>query len=274
VRLAQTIGNLLHNAVKFTPAGESVVVSSNVVEGAAEIRVRDTGVGIDPAEVERIFEPFAQGAQTLARTAGGLGLGLALAKGLVELQGGSVRARSGGAGRGSEFVVTLPLSTGALRATAEPRAAAAAGRRRVLVVEDSADAARSLADVLELGGHEVDLASDGATGLALAIERRPDVVLCDIGLPDMEGYEVARRLRADAAFEGTRLVALTGYAQAEDRQRALDAGFDFHVPKPPRLEVLEEILAGAAPSPTRTSLRVPPDPTGREGRCVRATDPT
>ncbi len=241
-RLTQVLGNLLHNAVKFTPPGGSVTVALSLEDGRAAVAVRDTGHGIEPSEVERMFEPFAQAEQTLARTKGGLGLGLALVKGLVELHGGSVRASSAGIGRGAEFVVSLPL------VAAPPPVSQASPEvqgpgRRVLIVEDNVDAAQSLAQLLALSGHDVSVAHDAGTGLARARELRPDVIICDIGLPDMDGYEFARLARRDAALRGMRLVALTGYAQPEDRQRALDAGFDAHEPKPASLARLAALLA-------------------------------
>ena len=242
-RIAQVLGNLLHNAAKFTPAGGVVTVALAERDGAATLSVQDTGAGIAPGEVERMFEPFAQGAQDQARTAGGLGLGLALVKGLVELHGGSVGARSGGPGRGAEFTVSLPLVPAlAPAAGAEGAAPARDASRLVVIVEDNVDAGATLGEILELSGHRVRLARDARAGLALARELHPDVVLCDIGLPDMDGYDFARAVRRDAALAGTRLVAVTGYAQPEDRARALAAGFDAHLAKPPAIEELEAVL--------------------------------
>jgi signal transduction histidine kinase/CheY-like chemotaxis protein len=250
-RLAQVVGNLLQNAVKFTPAGGAVDVAVAVAPtgDVASLRVRDEGIGMAPGEVERMFEPFAQADHAPGRGKGGLGLGLALVRALVELHGGTVRGRSDGLGRGSEFVVTLP------RAVAEPAAArpggSAAGRARrvVLVIEDNPDVGRSVADLLELDGHCVRVARDGRGGLALAHELRPDVVLCDIGLPDLDGYEVARALRRDEGLRRTRLVALSGFAQEEDRRRAREAGFDAHVAKPPDPEELASLVAAAELEP-------------------------
>ncbi len=241
-RLSQVFGNLLQNAVKFTPAGGTVTVALSVGEGRVAVAVRDTGSGMDPREVDRMFEPFAQADQTLARTKGGLGLGLALVKGLVELHGGGVRGSSAGIGRGAEFVVSLPLA-----AAPAPGIAAGLGvrgaSRRVLIVEDNVDAARSLAEILELAGHRVSVAFAARAGLDLAREARPDVVICDIGLPGMDGYEFARTVRRDESLRGIRLIALTGYAQPEDRQRALEAGFDAHEAKPASLDRLAALLA-------------------------------
>jgi PAS domain S-box-containing protein len=245
-RLSQVLGNLLQNAAKFTQRGGRVTVTAADEGGRAVVRVRDNGVGIPGDVLPRLFQPFTQAESSLARTGGGLGLGLALVKGFVELHGGSVRATSGGEGRGAEFSVELPLE-GVLTAVAPPRQGRPAGPpRRVLIVEDNEDAAETLADVLRLGGHEVEVAHDGTAGLRRAAEWRPDAVLCDIGLPGMDGYEVARRLRAAGAGPGTLLVALTGYALPEDLRRAHEAGFDAHLSKPARLEDIEAILARAA----------------------------
>jgi CheY-like chemotaxis protein/anti-sigma regulatory factor (Ser/Thr protein kinase) len=243
-RIVQVVGNLLQNAAKFTPARGTVTVGVATPEGRAELYVRDTGVGLEREHVERVFEPFAQADNSLARTKGGLGLGLALVKGIVEAHGGSVRARSEGRGRGAEFVVTLPLSE---RGAALERQAAAlppASGLSVVVIEDHIDAGRSLAFVLELHGCRVQVARDGRSGIALAREVRPDVVLCDIGLPDLDGYDVARTLRQDVALRSTRLIALSGYAQQEDRKRAKEAGFDAHVAKPPSVDELWAVIEG------------------------------
>jgi PAS domain S-box-containing protein len=245
VRLAQVVANLLHNAAKFTPAGGTVSVALSAEGGSATVSVRDSGDGIDPGELERVFEPFVQGRQGMARTRGGLGLGLALVKAFAELHGGSVRAESAGPGRGATFEVTLPLASAAADAApAARRPAAGPAPRDILVIEDNVDVGRTLADVLELQGHRVRVATDGRGGLELARQRPPDVILCDVGLPDMSGYDVARAVRADVALAATRLVALTGYAQPEDRRSAREAGFDAHLAKPPPLDALERLLAG------------------------------
>jgi signal transduction histidine kinase/ActR/RegA family two-component response regulator len=249
-RISQVLGNLLHNAAKFTPARGTVTVELASRGGCAELRVRDTGVGMRPEEVEHMFQPFAQAEQGLARMKGGLGLGLALSKGLVELHGGSLRGRSDGPGRGAEFLVLLPLAAapaGTITATAP--AASTAGGRLVLLIEDNVDTCESLSLALTLAGHRVRSAHDGRTGIAAAREIRPDAVLCDIGLPDMNGYEVAQTLRADEALRSTRLIALSGYARPEDRERASEAGFDAHIAKPPELDELAEVLA-KAPAPS------------------------
>jgi CheY-like chemotaxis protein len=210
---------------------------------------------MEPDQVERMFEPFAQAERSLARTKGGLGLGLALAKGLVELHGGTIRAHSEGLGRGAEFRVSLPGAAGpASDASPDSRAAGGEGRL-VLVVEDNVDAGQSLADLLETEGHRVVLTRDGRSGIAMARSIRPDVVLCDLGLPDVDGFEVARTLRRDEALRATRLVALSGYARVEDRRGARDAGFDVHLPKPPPLDALRAVLAGGEPGERSSSDR-------------------
>jgi signal transduction histidine kinase len=244
-RIAQALENLLGNALKFTPPGGSVTVGLAMKGGRAEVRVRDTGIGMEPALIERLFEPFAQADESAARTHGGLGLGLAVVRGLVEMHGGEVRARSAGPGTGSAFVITLPLAAGAACAgAAAPRRGE--GLRRVLVIEDGADMRQTLADLLRLEGHIVHVAATGREGIALARELRPDVVVCDIGLPDLDGYQVARLIRSDPTLRATRLVALTGYAQPEDRRRAAESGFDVHLSKPPSDEDLASALAPTA----------------------------
>jgi PAS domain S-box-containing protein len=245
-RLAQVIGNLLSNAAKFTPAGGRVSLSLRPEGDRAVVRVADTGAGIAPEALPSIFEPFTQGAQTLARSEGGLGLGLALVKGVVALHGGDVKAVSAGPGRGTEIVVTLPRASGGRAREAAEHDAARPGRvkRRVLVVDDNRDAADTLAELLRMMGQEPAVAYDAFDGLAMAAEALPDVVLCDLGLPGMDGFELARRLRALAGHRPVRLVALSGYAQPEDVARALEAGFDAHVAKPPAPEQLADLLGG------------------------------
>jgi PAS domain S-box-containing protein len=245
-RIMQVLGNLLQNSVKFTPRGGAVTVTLAAREEHAEIRVRDTGVGMEPGIIEHMFDPFVQAERTLARTKGGLGLGLPLVKGLVELHGGVVEARSAGPGHGSEFVVRLRLAEIGEEARVDQHVAPEARPRAILVIEDNLDAGETLAEILELEGHRVRVARDGRSGLDLARELHPDVVLCDIGLPDIDGYEVARTLRRDDALRATRLIALSGYAQPEDRQRARDAGFDAHIAKPPDVDKLMSVLAAGS----------------------------
>jgi len=242
-RLTQIIGNLLHNASKFTRKGDEVVLSLEADGQNAIIRVRDTGVGIAPELLPRIFDPFVQGERTLARTEGGLGLGLALVKGITELHGGSVAAESTGIGRGAEFTVRLPqVATPELSASPEPHPNRHNGVRRVLVVDDNHDAAESMADIVKMLGHAVEVAYDGASAIEKARASLPHVVLCDVGLPGMSGYDVARALRA-AFIEGMQLFAVSGYAQPEDVKRAIEAGFDGHVAKPCNPEEIERLLS-------------------------------
>ena len=245
-RLEQIVNNLVDNALKYTPAGGAVSVLTERAGGDAVLRVRDTGRGISADVLARVFDLFVQEPQTLDRARGGLGLGLTLVKRLVELHGGSVSAWSDGPDRGSEFVVRLP----ALAHTAGGPAGTAAGgrdvpalQRRVLIVEDGADARESLRLLLEHAGHVVEIAEDGPTGLAKLQAFHPEVALIDIGLPGLDGYALARLARGQPETAGIRLVAVTGYGQAGDRQRALAAGFDQHVTKPVDPALLPDLLA-------------------------------
>jgi two-component system CheB/CheR fusion protein len=244
-RLAQVIGNLLQNAAKFTSSGDSVSLSLDAVGGFGVLRVRDTGVGIEPAMIPRLFQPFSQADTTLNRRLGGLGLGLALVKGIVETHGGTVDVSSGGKGAGTEFVLRLPLAAAPARIEVAP--VAPLQPRRVLLIEDNLDAAESLQLALEMEGHEVAVAHDGPSGLERARELAPDVVLCDVGLPGMDGYAVAKALRHEPALRDMFVVALTGYALPEDHRRAEDAGFNAHLTKPASIEAIQEVL-GRAPS--------------------------
>jgi PAS domain S-box-containing protein len=242
-RLDQALGNLLHNSAKFTARGGRVTVTLATQEGQAELKVRDTGIGIEPDLIGHVFEPFVQEERTLARSHGGLGLGLPLVKGLVALHGGSVEARSAGPGSGAEMVIRLPLAD----AIAAPGGADEAGTppagRHVLVVDDNVDAAASLCDVVAHFGHSVEAVHDGRAAVAAARAHHPDVVLCDIGLPGMDGYEVARTIRAEPDLRDIRLVAVSGYAQPEDRARAARAGFDAHVAKPADPATIARLLS-------------------------------
>jgi two-component system CheB/CheR fusion protein len=248
-RIEQVVGNLLSNSVKFTARGGRVALEVEPVvrDAMAVLRVQDTGIGMSCDMLTKLFRPFVQADVSLDRSRGGLGLGLALVKGVVELHGGRVEARSAGVGAGAEFIVWLPAEA----AAAVPQRPTQASRpppRRVLVIEDNRDAADTLREVLGFGEHQVEVATNGSEGIAKAQSFRPDVVLCDIGLPGMDGYEVARALRRDRSLDSTRLVALTGYALPEDEARAREAGFDVHLPKPPSLEDIEAVLA-ALPEP-------------------------
>lgn len=225
-RLSQVFENLIHNAIKFTPNGGAVGVSLAAAGGAAVVRVRDTGVGLAPEMIPRLFEVFSQADRSLDRARGGLGLGLALVKGLVDLHGGTVTAESPGLGQGSAFTVSLPH----LAPVADPPPGPAC--RRVLIVEDSRDAADTLRLLLGLSGYEVTVAYTGPEGLAKAEKDLPDAVVCDIGLPGLTGYEIAVALRKNPATRAIRLLAVSGYGQTEDIRKARAAGFDDHMTKP------------------------------------------
>lgn len=251
VRLAQAIGNLLHNAGKFTNAGGRVRVGLREQDGTASIAVSDDGRGISGEMLERLFEPFSQADDSLDRSAGGLGLGLALVKGLIDLHKGSVTAHSAGLGHGSTFTLTLPVRPAPAKTRPAPTPGAEKQRGLdILIIEDNVDAAASLQTLLVLDGHRVVVAADGASGIEAAERARPSVILCDIGLPGgMDGCEVARRLRADPAFREVTLVAVTGYGQEDDRQRSADAGFDLHMLKPLDLARLSGLLASVPRTP-------------------------
>jgi signal transduction histidine kinase/ActR/RegA family two-component response regulator len=247
-RLVQVVANLLTNAAKFTPRGGHIVLDTTPsTPGEAVLTVRDTGIGILPDARARIFDLFAQEDSTLARSHGGLGIGLTLVKRLVELHGGSVRVESDGRGHGAAFTVTLPALRPAMPVE-PPEVPAADGAggplRRVLVVEDNPDAAETLALLLSLDGHAVRVAHHGVQALRLLDEFEPDVAFIDVGLPDMDGFEVARRLRADPRTRRITLIALTGYGTEEDKQQAVAAGFDRHLTKPVDHDVIVAILAG------------------------------
>jgi len=226
VRLTQVLTNLLGNACKYTPPGGLIDVEVESRDDRAEIRVRDNGIGISPHLLPRLFDVFTQEDRSLDRAEGGLGLGLAISSRLVELHGGELTAHSAGPGCGSEFLLRLPLLSTSTAEAAEPQ------RLSVLVVDDNVDAAQTLEALLEAHGHRALVAFDGETGLKLARENVPDVILLDIGLPGMNGYEVARAIRGTPALQGVVLAAVTGYGTDEDRREAVDAGFDVHLSKP------------------------------------------
>ncbi len=249
-RLVQVLVNLLTNAAKYTDPGGKISLSAERSGEHVVVRVRDTGIGIAPEMLAHVFELFTQLDSTQDRSGGGLGIGLTLVRRLVELQGGQVSASSAGPGKGSEFVVTLPAYTEATppaTSVGAPGLAAASGRH-LLIVEDDADARDTLRKLLQLAGHRVEVAQDGPTAIELALRARPEVALVDIGLEEMDGYEVARHLRKELG-QATFLVALTGFSNTEDRRLALGAGFDAYLTKPVDLEELSRLLTRSPLSP-------------------------
>ncbi|WKB53100.1 response regulator [Eleftheria terrae] len=245
-RLSQIVANLLNNAAKYTEDGGRIELSARIEAGQAVISVRDNGIGIEPSLLPRVFDLFQQGEQSLDRSQGGLGVGLTLVQRLVELHQGRVEARSAGRGLGAEFRVHLPCLSVVEREPGKPAPApkGPAPGVRVLIVDDNQDAADSVAAVLALEGHEVKTVGDGLQALASAPVYQPQVVLLDIGLPGLDGYAVARRLREQPATQGSLLIALTGYGQQEDRQAAAEAGFDAHLVKPASPADILELIAG------------------------------
>jgi len=252
MRLEQVVTNLLTNASKYTPEGGRIELAAERDGDDAVISVRDSGIGIQPEVLPEVFDLFSQGTTALDRSKGGLGIGLALVKYLVEMHGGSVTAASGGPGAGSEFVVRLPAVVSATSTGNEERPAAgstAAGRPslRILVVDDNRDSADLQATLLEHIGHEVRTAYEGNGALQAAAEFQPDVILLDIGLPQMDGYEVAYRIRQEPTLGGVVMIAMTGYGQSEDMQRTKAAGFDHHMLKPAEFAELQRLLAHISP---------------------------
>jgi CheY-like chemotaxis protein len=252
-RLAQVISNLLNNAAKYTEKGGHIWLTADRQDGEVVVSVRDTGIGITAEHLVDIFEMFSQVAPALERSQGGLGIGLALVRGLVELHGGKVEAHSGGPGMGSEFIVRLPVvevpGRQESQEPAQDNQAASGRKRRILAVDDNRDAADSLALMLRMMGHETCTAYDGLEAVQAAATFRPEVVLLDIGLPRMNGYEAARHIRRQPWGKGMTLIALTGWGQEEDKRRALEAGFDHHLTKPPEAAALEKLLARMNPVP-------------------------
>ncbi|HSK75105.1 MAG TPA: ATP-binding protein [Thermoanaerobaculia bacterium] len=248
-RLEQVISNLLNNAAKYTMPGGQIWVTARLEPGEAVIEVRDTGIGVPPDVLERVFEPFVQSDGSLARSEGGLGVGLTLVRSLVEMHGGRVEAHSPGLGQGSEFVIRLParVPVEAPAPAPQPSPAAAPARGlKVLVVEDNIDAAESLASLLRIWNHDVTVVHDGRSALDAARADPPEVVLLDIGLPGLDGYQVARKLREDLKLDNALLVAMTGYGQPEDRRRSHEAGIHHHFVKPVEPMVLRNLLSGVA----------------------------
>jgi signal transduction histidine kinase/ActR/RegA family two-component response regulator len=248
MRLAQVFANLLNNAAKYTDDGGNIHIGAWRDEDHVVVSIRDNGIGIAPDLLPRVFEMFMQVRRTARRAQGGLGVGLTLVKSLAELHGGSVEARSEGLGKGSEFIVRLPVAREDSHDCSDPPGLSAGGtlrNRRVLVVDDNRDAADSLAMLLRLMGADVRVAYGGEDACQSYFAFRPSVSFLDIGMPDLDGYEVARRIRRDPASRDTVLVALTGWGQEDDRRRSAAAGFDHHLVKPVHLELLESVLHAA-----------------------------
>jgi len=245
-RLEQIVSNLLDNALKYTPGGGSIDIALRRADDEIVLTVRDSGVGIPPELLPQVFDVFVQGAISIDRSQGGLGIGLSLVRRLVELHGGSVAAESAGAGLGSCFMIRLPATQASAPCQEAPGPQGETGKLSVLLIEDNEDGREMMATMLATYGHPVFQAADGLQGVSQALACAPDVALVDIGLPGIDGYEVARRLRADPATRAIRLVALTGYGLPEDQRRVLEAGFDQHLVKPVALERLLEVLAQSA----------------------------
>jgi CheY-like chemotaxis protein len=255
-RLSQVVSNLLTNAAKYTPAAGRITLHAQASEGEVVLRVRDTGIGIAPEVLPRIFDLFVQERQAIDRSQGGLGLGLAIVHNLIECHGGTVAVRSEGIGRGSEFVVRLPAVPAASTVAEAPLQRPAptvvslpirTRLPRILVVDDNEDGVAMLAHMLAMRGYETCVAHDGPSALLLAAQFRPQVALLDIGLPVMDGYELATHLRNIPELDGLQLIAVTGYGQESDHQRSRAAGFHHHLVKPVGVGVLEAVMQMSAP---------------------------
>ena len=249
VRLAQIVGNLLHNAAKYTPEGGAIAVRARPVRDTIEIRVNDNGSGIAADALPSIFDLFTQEDRSLSRSQGGLGIGLTVVRSMVELHGGKIEARSGGLGHGSEFVVTLPRIKHVSKPTVAAREVIASAPASILLIDDNVDAGLLLVMLLRMSGHEVEVALDGPSALDLCARQRPQIVVCDIGLPGMNGYEVAARIREQCDGPAPALIALTGYDGPDHRARALAAGFDYHTAKPLDFEALLHLIGACLPRP-------------------------
>jgi CheY-like chemotaxis protein len=244
LRLAQILSNLLTNAAKYTDPQGRIVLKVECAADSIALSVKDTGIGISREAIADVFEMFAQVRSSQDRSEGGLGIGLALSKGLVELHGGQIEAHSAGAGQGSEFTVRLPrrILPAAAASAVDLPARGPCVRRRILIADDNRDAAQSLAMLLELEGHDVTVVHDGHAAVEAFKEFRPEVVLLDIGMPGLDGYEVARTVRQDTLGRAVKLVALTGWGQDRDKARALAAGFNHHFTKPVEPGRISELL--------------------------------
>jgi CheY-like chemotaxis protein len=245
LRLSQVVCNLLSNAAKYTMTPSQIWLALERRGDKAIIRIRDSGIGIAKDVLPNIFNLFVQADTSLSRSQGGLGIGLTIVKRIVDLHGGSVMATSEGPGKGSEFIIQLPISTSSFTAqVAIPQAQKSKGpKRRILVVDDNVDAAMTITSLLKVWGHDVQMAYNGQSALEAVRIFKPEVILLDIGLPGMSGYEVAKRLRAEPAAQNAIIAALTGYGQESDRKRSFEAGFDYHFTKPADPTTLEKLLA-------------------------------
>jgi CheY-like chemotaxis protein len=242
-RLEQIVLNLLTNAAKYTPTGGRIELSARKSGSEIVIAVRDNGIGIAPERMPEMFRLFAQGERSIARSEGGLGIGLTIVEKLVRMHGGRIEGKSDGLNRGSTFTACFPAATKSAAVNGKsPRLGADAIGCRVLIVDDNIDTAQGLARLLTRAGHEVTVAHDGHQALEKARHHSPHAVVLDIGLPGMDGFEVVRRLRTEAACADSIVIAVTGYAQPEDRQHAMEAGFDHHLVKPVDLEELKQLL--------------------------------
>ncbi|HEV7443014.1 MAG TPA: ATP-binding protein, partial [Steroidobacteraceae bacterium] len=243
IRLPQLLANLLNNAAKYTDEGGNITLSIAQLGTDIIVSVRDTGIGMDAEALERVFDLFAQAAGPAHTVQGGLGVGLSLARSIAELHGGILTAHSEGPGKGSDFVLRLPAALAPpLQETAAAPASEPAFRQRILIVDDNVDAAESLGTMLAYSGHDVRVAHGGVEALSAAREFSPNVMILDLGMPEMDGYAVARAVRSDPKFASTRLIALSGYGQPDDRRRTADVGFDEHLVKPVEHDVLNAAL--------------------------------
>jgi CheY-like chemotaxis protein len=242
-RITQIIGNLLYNSLKFTESGGHVSIEVLRDKEEALISIKDTGIGLKKEMLSRIFQPFMQADESLERSGGGLGLGLAIAKGICELHGGSIKAKSEGLGKGTVFEIRLPAVNGEVRQAKSSVPEKKTKRSlNVLLIEDNRDFAELLCSMLRQIGHDADVACSGPEGLQKAKAVRPDIIFCDIGLPDMNGYEVAELIRSDDSIKGAYLIALSGYAAQQDIEYAAKSGFDRHIAKPVSIESLQKVL--------------------------------
>jgi CheY-like chemotaxis protein len=245
LRLSQILANLLTNAAKYTQPGGTIRLVAETPENTLVVRVEDTGIGLVEADIARIFQMFSQAQTSQESSQGGLGIGLALTKGLVEMHGGTIEARSAGPGKGSAFIVRLPLGDVTKvpsQGRADPQEPRVVVSRRVLIADDNRDAAESLAILLRFDGHDVVVANEGDAALRLFEAHKPDVALLDIGMPLLSGYEVARLIRASANGEQVLLVAVTGWGQEKDRRESREAGFDHHLTKPVEPEAVSKLM--------------------------------